>query len=569
MLKLDRVIFFIERRYKWSVIVVSAFIIYLAISLVYFAPSSITQLSHSIFNNGGDPQQFIWYYNWWPYALTHNLNPFISKYAWFPNGYNLSWSTSIPSLALIMAPITLLGGAILSFNLVAILSPVLAALSAFLLIYYLTKKYIASLLGGYIYGFSSYELGQLFGHPGLYATFIIPLLILLFILAFRQRIKPLTYVILSAFLLAFELGISLEIFATFILFSVIAILVIYLSVKEYKQRLLACAKYAMYALGGVLVIASPFLYYLAVGYRNVPKVIHPISAFSTNAANLLIPTQATLIGGHSLAFLSDRFTANIAENGAYLGLPILIALGFIFIKYWRNKNIRALSFILIIIGIASLGPKLHLISQTGTIVPLPWVIFTKLPLIRSAQPDRLSLYFFLIAGVILAMWLSMKAGSKKQMYIKYAVVALGAISLIPATSLYIWSQPVVPKVFQPDNVVEYIPKNSNILILPFNKLGSGIFYQYASGMEFTQTGGYVGFIPKDFANNRTIKALMSGTLPPDFAELFKHFCITNQASKIVYSIQQTSPQLVAIISSYRWPEKKVGSNVVVNVDFTK
>lgn len=69
---------------------------------------------------GGDPIAFIWGLNWWPFAITHDLNPFISHYLWFPNGFNLTWRSWVPFLSLLGLPVTLISWPVLTFNLLTI-----------------------------------------------------------------------------------------------------------------------------------------------------------------------------------------------------------------------------------------------------------------------------------------------------------------------------------------------------------------------------------------------------------------------------------------------------------------
>ena len=57
----------------------------------------------------------------------------------------------------------------------AILLPALAAWTAFLLCRHLTGSFWPSFAGGYLFGFSSYMLGQELGHLHMTAVFLVPL----------------------------------------------------------------------------------------------------------------------------------------------------------------------------------------------------------------------------------------------------------------------------------------------------------------------------------------------------------------------------------------------------------
>jgi uncharacterized membrane protein YdjX (TVP38/TMEM64 family) len=93
---------------------------------------------------------------------------------WTPGGANLAAATSMPAASLLLSPVTAAFGPIVAFNVLAFLGPVLGAWFAFRLCRYVTGAWLPSLVGGYVFGFSSYELGQLAGHPNLVLIFLVP-----------------------------------------------------------------------------------------------------------------------------------------------------------------------------------------------------------------------------------------------------------------------------------------------------------------------------------------------------------------------------------------------------------
>src|SRR5213080_3292019 len=85
-----------------------ALILYLILSLIYFGTTG--DLSRSYLGHGLDPIAYIWFLNWWPWAIAHGLNPLVTHYVWYPHGFDLAWAGSMPSVALPMWPVTWLGG---------------------------------------------------------------------------------------------------------------------------------------------------------------------------------------------------------------------------------------------------------------------------------------------------------------------------------------------------------------------------------------------------------------------------------------------------------------------------
>jgi hypothetical protein len=124
-----------------------------------------------------------------------------------------------------MWPLTCLTNPVVSFNVLSLLAPGLSAWTAFLLARYLTRDTFASFIGGYLFGFSSYELGQLLGHLNLDLIFIVPLLLLFTVQRVRGDLSRPRFV--AAFVIAalVQLGFSTEILATSCLFGAIAWLI--------------------------------------------------------------------------------------------------------------------------------------------------------------------------------------------------------------------------------------------------------------------------------------------------------------------------------------------------------
>src|SRR6516165_10419135 len=109
--------------------------LYLILSLTYFGTTG--NLSRRCIYNSPEPIAYIWFLNWWPWAITHGLNPFVSYYVWYPHGFNMTWATSVPLAALLMWPLTWLYGAVVSYNVLSLLAPALSAWTAFRLARYL------------------------------------------------------------------------------------------------------------------------------------------------------------------------------------------------------------------------------------------------------------------------------------------------------------------------------------------------------------------------------------------------------------------------------------------------
>lgn len=81
-------------------------------------------------------------------ALGHGLNPFISHVVWAPYGADVLWTTTVPVISLLAAPVTLALGPTIAWNLLCVIAPALSAWAAYLLCRELTGRLWPSALGG-------------------------------------------------------------------------------------------------------------------------------------------------------------------------------------------------------------------------------------------------------------------------------------------------------------------------------------------------------------------------------------------------------------------------------------
>src|SRR5579862_7300458 len=83
---------------------------YTLVSFLYFGLPIANHPGRYEIGSGTDPNLFVWMFAWWPHAISLGVNPFHSSAIWVPGGYDLAWTTSVPGLAVIFAPLTLVAG---------------------------------------------------------------------------------------------------------------------------------------------------------------------------------------------------------------------------------------------------------------------------------------------------------------------------------------------------------------------------------------------------------------------------------------------------------------------------
>src|SRR5204863_9021563 len=113
-------------------------------------------------------------------------------------------------LAIPFAPLTLLVGAVASYNVAALLLPAVGAWTAFLLCRYVTRAFWPALVGGYLFGFSAYVVAQSLGHPHMTAVFLLPLVALVVVRYVRGELTGRGLACRLALVLDWQLWLSSE-----------------------------------------------------------------------------------------------------------------------------------------------------------------------------------------------------------------------------------------------------------------------------------------------------------------------------------------------------------------------
>jgi len=451
----------------------------------------------------------MWSLAWWPHALSHGLNPLITHAVWAPNGYNLTWATTIPGPSLAVSPITIAAGPIAAYNVLALLAAPLAAWTTFLLCRHVTRTFWPSVLAGYVFGFSSYQLGHLRGQVNLVLVFLVPLLVLLVLRRLEGVITQRRFVVLLVALLLAQLSISTEILATVTVFGVAALLLggIF-GTADIRARLLGLARPMLTGYAITAAIVSPFLYFMVWG-PGITKRFNTIGS-GADLLNFAVPTDVTRLGGTSFQAVTDRFTGPLAGHGAYLGLPLLVILVHFVARNRRSLVGKILASMLVLTGVASLGPSLKVGGHQ--VMPLPWRAMGPVPLVNKALPGRFTMYVFLISALVVAVWLT-EAARRGRWRWRWMLAGLAVVSLLPAAPAFWKTTPRQPAFFATGEYTRYLPPHANILVLSPGAPGEPMLWQAQARMGFAMASGYLGAIPEGLGDPRLAKDLYHGRLP--------------------------------------------------------
>ncbi len=464
---------------------------YVAVSFLYFGRPIVSHPGRYLIGYGRDPQIFVWSFAWYLHALETWQNPFFSHAIYAPTGINLVWATTVPGLSFLFAPLTAIFGPAVSYNVAAILAPAVSAWTAYLLCRHLTRSLWPSLVGGYLFGFSSYMLGQQEGHLHMTAVFLLPLIALTTVRYLEGELGGRGFAWRLGLLFGLQLWLSTELAVTAALMLALGLGLGFWILPATRKPLRASPGPLLAAIGLAVLVAAPLVVYAVIGFQG--QSINGPAIFDGDTANFLLPTHFIWFGGSWFTSISYHFRGDDAEAGAYLGLPTLAIVLWYATGVRRSKLARYLLAALAVAVVLTLGTG---VVWRGRIDAwLPWREVAKLPIFDNILPTRFALYCSLAAAVIVALWASARRG-----WLRVVLPALAVAALVPNLSQAAYRNHPERWPFFTDGLYRTcFEKGENVAIFPFGARDDSTLWQAESDFWFRMPEGYLA--PRPPAND--------------------------------------------------------------------
>ena len=476
--------------------------------------------------SGTDPAIPIWAFGWFVHAILHGENPFFTHVIWAPEGANVTWTTVVPGLALAFAPLTLAVGAIDSYTVAMTLMPAFAAWTAYLLCRYLTRSLWPSVVGGFLFGFSSYLLSHdEFGHPQLSSVLLLPLAALLVLRFLDRRLSGRRLIVEVGLVLAFQVLLSTEVTFTLTLAAIVALPLAFLLVPDRRLQIRALVPYLIgaYALAGVLT--APFLYYALTGFHHAFLISN---GPGTDLLNFVVPTPSTLPFGGWLSGVSARFPGNPSEKDGYLGLPTLVVMALFAKDRFRTPSGRFLLAAVVVVFVAALGAKGAVAGRL--VLNLPWMLVHNLPFFDNVLTGRLTAYLTLLAAVIVALW----TAARRPGLLRWLLPLLAVLAIVPDPRANGFAHTYgISPFFSGSAYRGCLRPNETLLLIPQPEQ---VVDQAVDGFRFNLAGGYIGpgAIPQSYLEPPSRYSIAIGSaIPPDQIGALRSFIASKHVTSIV------------------------------------
>jgi len=480
-----------------------ALAVYLAVFITGFALPLISNLSiPDLRQYWTDPNFYTWALRWWPYALSHGINPLYSNQIGAPHGYDLAWATTTPSVGVLMWPVTAAFGPVVAFNLMLLVIPPLSGLAAFAVARRLTGRFWAALLAGAVYAFSPFELVHEWqGQPNLTLLALLPLLVYLVLRWWDGTLRPAPFVAWLAVVMALEFYTFSEAFADMTVVGAAALALGFaVAGRDGWPKVARLAGLAVLGYAGAIVLALP---YLAYALRHYPAALsRNRDGFSLRLIRLILPSTPKLFGISSLMNYSNHLTtANIDD---YVGIPMLVMLLALAVFAWSSRVTRLVVLMFAVVVALAAGPRLMIGGRD--LFPLPWGKLWSLPVARSAEPSRLMIFGYLVLAVALALWLAAPGLGRvarsarwalgllavavvfADLPTSYAAVNPDPLGFHPPASMHLANQ--LPPFITDGLYREYLRPGETVVVVTYRG-NAGLLFQAESGFYFRIAGGFI------------------------------------------------------------------------------
>jgi len=468
----------------------------------------------------GDPSQELWLFAWIPYAIGHGTNPlFTGLLETGQGGVNIMWDANNLLAAFALAPVTTIFGPVASFNVAAIIAPVLSGWCFFLAAGRISRFVPGQIAGAVLYAFSPFIVwNSAFGHANLTWLFCPPLF---FILArdlwVQSWRRPATIGRWTGILIVVQFLASTEVLVITAIGVVIGCVLV---VAGSPRKAWALRTRVGTAAGWAAAISLPLLaypvWYTFAGPRHISG--RPWSTFNLQTQVIQASSILRSTGFHQSTPVDHLFGYYGALPPTFFVGGALLAFLAVSVFVWRRDPLAWL-----MVGLCAVTILFSLGSNTVVVTPvsisesgghwwMPWRLFAALPILRDLEPNR----FVIVAGFAVAMLVTISADRwwntsptafsarfiKWRRYSAWLPATIWGTTIVLVLAGVLWSVAdvydlpfVVHRVNEPTWFARDAPglsPHTRVLVLPttFRLITAVMSWQAESALPYSLEGGY-------------------------------------------------------------------------------
>ena len=346
----------------------------------------------------GDPSLFQWLLAWPAHAIATAHSPVFSRDLFHPAGINLLSNTSVLGLGVPLAPVTWLGGPVLTQNVALLLAVPVAVVAMDLFLRRVTSSLAARVVLSLLYGFSPYVLSSLtVSHLMTAWIGVLPLIALGVVDALaedRRRARRGAILLVVALVAQFFLSTELLLLSAIVAMVVAAVCgVTWLVTRRPAGGPLLVVRRLWVPLAVTAALLAAPAAYALWGPRSLKGNIwgagfNP-STGGTSVKDLLLPHA---VAGGLTAYSGYSGPAMVQLQ--YLGWGLLGAAIVLAIWLWRDAVARTAAITMVACLILALSPRY--VSWA------PWQWVGRLPVLQNVLQFRVVVFALIAAVVVVA-----------------------------------------------------------------------------------------------------------------------------------------------------------------------
>jgi hypothetical protein len=472
-------------------------------------------LDHQLRDDPQDQAFFEWMLAHGARVFTDGAYPFFSDRMNYPDGVNIMANTSVLAVSLPMAPVTLLFGPHVAFNLFLTLALASTGISWYLV---LARQFVSSRLAAWVGAlfctFAPSMVSHAGGHPNIVSQFLVPLIIWR-TLRLRDSGRSVRNGLILAGLLVWQAFINLE-----ILFMTAVGLGLFCAVMGLARhrRHPGEARNFMRGLAVAAAVAVALLAYpLSVqffgpqSYQGLPPFVR---SFGTDLGSFTAYSSRSVAGN---AVVAQRLSQNPAEQNAFFGWGLVVLFFGLIVWMRRTVAVVALGGVALLFAALSLGPRIFL-NGINTGVPGIWSVLHSVPVLNSAVPTRWAMAIAPTVGIVLALGCQraselVRAQPSTRGPVRVAMITAVAMALVPLVPTQLETVPMapIPQFVTSGAWRQYVDDNHTVVTLPQpdSSYPDPLRWSAMTGQDMRIAGAYALLPNQNPLNPRDHTALFS------------------------------------------------------------
>jgi hypothetical protein len=418
---------------------------------------AVLHLTDAVVGELGDNMHFAWLMGWFDQAIFQQGRwPFFAPQLNYPEGWHLARSETSPLLALMGLPFTWLGGPLLAYNAIALLSFPLSGLAVSYWVRRLTEDRIAGLLAGTVYAFIPFRIAHFrAGHLNMLGMMWFPLFLAgLFAILAQESVERRDSVLGGIGLGLIALTSQYYFYVSVVASGFVTLGYLLLFARQrLRTRVLWTSLAHMGTTAAPLVALGVLPYLQLAAQESLPdRPVEAVSLGSASLSDFLLPSTDHFLWG-------DWVVRNFArehwmEGTLYVGA---VAGGLGLLAPWATRRVQApemrmLVLLALVAGVLATGTHLYwdeqlvrvrlpgpvatAIGQETSAIPMPgYFLFQVLPFYAKMRTFKRAGALALLATSVLAglgsAWLLKRVGAKRRTALGASLLALALFDFYP------------------------------------------------------------------------------------------------------------------------------------------